>query len=104
MTNLEALRAECEPYTVSPAVAEKALADAGLVPEEDYDNAVLLAKAAVLALRKFLSLSNESEGGFTQGYSIEGLKQRITMLCRTAGLNPSGFVDSITVQDGSSRW
>lgn len=104
MTNLEALRAECEPYTVSSAVANKALADAGLVPVDDYGNASLLAKAAVFALSKFLSLSNESEGGFTQGYSIEGLKQRITVLCHSANLNPSGFVNSITIQDGSCRW
>ncbi len=104
MTNLEALRAECEPYTVAQNIAEKALADAGLVPGDDYSSVSLIAKSAVNVLSRFLSLSNESEGGFTQGYNREGLKERLKTLCKTAGLDPSGFVQSITIQDGSNRW
>lgn len=104
MINLEALIAECEPYTVAYNVAGKALADVGLVPESEYDSVALIAKAAVLVLSRFLALSSESEGGFSQGFNREGLKERIKTLCKTAGINPSGFVQSITVQDGSNRW
>lgn len=104
MNNLEALMAECEPFTISSRVATKALVDAGLAAEEDYSNKAGIAKAAVLALSRFLSLKSESEGAFSQSFDIDGLKYRIRSLCATAGLDASNYLTQVTVSDGSNRW
>jgi len=104
MTNLEALLAECEPYTVSSKQAEKALVDAGLTPEEDYSSKASIAKAAVQIIAGFLSLSSESEGGFSQNYDTETLKIKIRTLCITAGLDASRFVSQSMISDGSKLW
>lgn len=104
MNNLEALMAECEPFTISNRVARKALADAGLSAEVDYTSSRSIAKAAVLALSRFLALKSEGEGAFSQSFDIDGLKARITSLCATAGLDASNYLTQIRISDGSNRW
>lgn len=104
MNNLEALIAECEPFTVSNRVAEKALADTGLVPNAEYTSNSGIAKATVLALSRFLSLKSESEGAFSQSFDIEGLKERIKSLCITAGIDASNFMKQNSISDGSKYW
>ncbi len=104
MTNLEALLAECEPYTVSSKQAEKVLLDIDVQPDEDYTSEKSIAKAAVLIISRFLSLNSESEGGFSQNYDTEGLKVRIRTLCQTAGLDASRYVSQSTISDGSKLW
>ena len=104
MTNLEALIAECEPFTVSNRVAEKSLADTGLLSNDTYTSKIGIAKATVLALSRFLSLKSESEGSFSQSFDIEGLKARIKSLCSTAGIDASNFISQKTISDGSKFW
>lgn len=104
MNNLEALMAECEPFTISSRVANKALVDTGLSAIEDYSNKVEIAKAAVVALSRFLTLKSEGEGAFSQSFDSDGLKARIKNLCAIGGLNASEYLNQVTVSDGSNRW
>lgn len=104
MTNLEALLAECEPFTISNRVAQKALADAGLLAEEGYSNKASVAKASVFALSRFLALRSEGEGAFSQSFDLEGLKSRIRRLCELSGLDASSFIVQTTIKDGSKFW
>jgi hypothetical protein len=104
MTNLEALLAECEPYTVSTKQTEKVLLDLELQPEEEYSSEKAIAKAAVYIISRFLSLNSESEGGFSQNYDTEGLKTRIRALCQTAGIDASRYVSQSAISDGSKLW
>jgi len=104
MTNLEALLAECEPYTVSAKQAEKVLLDIGVQPDDEYSSEKSIAKASVHIISRFLSLNSESEGGFSQNYDTEGLKARISALCITAGLDVSRYVSQSTISNGSNLW
>lgn len=104
MTNLEALMADCNPYTVLTGVAEKALSDSGLNPEDDYSDKKNVAKAAVEVLTQFLSLTSEREGAFGQGYDKAGLIMRIKSLCETADIDASRYVTQTKISDGSHLW
>lgn len=104
MTNLEALMAECEPYSISVRVAEKSLADCQLVKDGDYTSKTAIAKAAVIALSRFLTLRSENEGAFSQTFDTAGLQNRICSLCLIAGLNASDYIPRKSVIDGSNYW
>lgn len=104
MTNLEALMAECEPYTVTQKVAEKAINDNSLNPEDEYFDKKAIAKTAIDVLSRFLSLTSEREGAFGQGFDKEGLIMRIKALCQVAGIDASGVVKVSSISDGSHRW
>ncbi len=103
MTNLQALQAIIEPYTASANSLELALTDEGLVTTDTYSDKKTLAKAAIKVLRKFLALGNESEGGFSQGYSIEGLKTRINELAAENSLT-SEFKTGAKITNASDLW
>lgn len=95
MTNLQAIGCEVSPYCSGDNVLEleKALLSAGkrtgvtLAAKEEYtpDNDRIIALAAALVLVKYLSLSSEKEGEWSQGYN-DKLKERIAYLCREAGV------------------
>ena len=104
MTNLEALIAECEPFTISKRVAEKALADNLISPDSEYSSKTKIAKAAVEVLSRYLSLRSEGEGSFSQGFDKEGLKARIKALAEIAGIDASSYISQVTVFDGSKLW
>ncbi|MDP3453013.1 MAG: hypothetical protein Q8R90_08670 [Bacteroidales bacterium] len=104
MNNLEALMAECEPFTISKRTIEKALTDNGLVPDSEYSSKSAIAKTAVEVLSRFLSLRSESEGSFSQGFDKEGLKARIKALAEIAGIDASSYISQVTISDGSKLW
>lgn len=88
MTNLQALKAEIEPYSASDEASIKRLIDAGLSPDAEYSagNKITLAKCAIAMLVAFLSLTNETLGPTAQSYDREGLEERIGAICSENGL------------------
>lgn len=49
-------------------------------------------------------LTSDSLGKSSQGYSVEGLEQRIKDLCIENGLDLSDFVEVSSITDGSNQW
>jgi hypothetical protein len=109
LTIHDALIGELEPYAPSSITIQKAIYDAGLkdmvddeyVPEEHKRP---VAKAAINVLKKMIVLSSDSLGKSSQGYSVEGLEQRIKDLCIENGLDLSDFVEVSSITDGSNQW
>ncbi|MCL4482178.1 MAG: hypothetical protein M1445_06110 [Bacteroidetes bacterium] len=104
MTNLEALKAEIEPYTLSKAALEKSLVDVGLTGSANYTDEMSVAKAVVKSLSKLVVLAKESEGKFSQDYAAGTLEKRILGICSKFGFDASEFVPVSSVSDGSNRW
>lgn len=108
LTKFDALLGELEPYTPKSVTIKKALADAGITDmEASYDaNADKrnISVAAVKVLSKMLTLSSESIGKSSNGYSVEGLIQRINALCKENNLDASDFVEVSSITDGSNLW
>lgn len=112
MTNLEAICCEVKPYDADELDCEKALLGAckrngvevlRIADSYDADNEKTIALAAVLVLYKYLTLSGEDEGEFSQSYN-DKLEQRIKVLCKSNGIDASEFVSSssiATISDGS---
>lgn len=88
MTNLQALKAEIEPYSASDEASVKRLIDAGLSADAEYSaaNKITLAKCAIAMLVSFLSLTKESLGPTSQSYDRKGLEERISAICSENGL------------------
>lgn len=108
LTKYEALLGELEPYTPSALTLKKALADSGVtdldkeyVAESDKRS---IALAAISVLKKMIVLTSDSLGKSSQGYSIDGLEQRIKDLCIENGLDLSDFVEVSSITDGSNQW
>jgi len=105
MTNLEALIAEIEPYTVSQNTAIRALVKADLVYSDttSSDDDTAIATATVDCLSKLLVLGSESEGGFSQVYT-DALKRRIRQICDQYSLDVTGFALNPSIDNASNRW
>lgn len=115
MNNLQAIGCEVSPYCSgdNELELEKALlsackrAGATLAATEEYtpDNDRIIALAAVMVLVKYLSLSSEKEGEWSQGYN-DKLKERIAFLCRQAGVSVEEFLPDtvITLTHASNRF
>ncbi|MBR3830981.1 MAG: hypothetical protein IKJ52_06990 [Muribaculaceae bacterium] len=101
MTNLEALVAEVEPYTVSELAYTKKLTDAGLDNSAIYvtENRLEIAKCAISILVSLLPLSSDSTGKSSQSYNRDGLEKHIKTLCKNNGLNIDDYLEvpSVTV-------
>ena len=108
MTLYEAVKSELLQYSASRGSIEKALADAELGATDNYNPAehkTAVAKVVITILRRLLSLSSESEGGFSQAYSIDGLKKYLKLFAAENGL--SDLVEDTTddaVNDKSDIW
>ncbi|MBQ0161081.1 MAG: hypothetical protein KBT28_10755 [Bacteroidales bacterium] len=100
MTILEAIMAECEPYTASVITYEKALADGELSGADTYysDMKGAVARCAISVLTKMLPLTSDSTGSSSQGYNREGLVARISAICRENGFEESDFCPVPTVE------
>lgn len=107
MNNLEAVGCEVAPYCSgdNELEFEKALlsvckrAGVTLAAKEEYtpDNDSIIALAAVYVLVKYLSLSSEREGEWSQGYN-DKLKERIAFLCRTANVPVEEFMPDTVIR------
>lgn len=102
MNILEALIAECEPFTVDTKLLMKSLVDIELIPTDIYaanDN-VKVSECAAKVLSQFLVLNSESEGGFSQSFNQTHLKDRIEILCSQAGVDASKYIQKPTINTG----
>lgn len=107
MNNLEAVGCEVAPYCSgdNELELEKGLLSAGkragvaLAAKEEYtpDNDRIIALAAVYVLVKYLSLSSEKEGEWSQGYN-DKLKERIAFLCSTAEVPVEEFMPDTVIR------
>ncbi len=103
MTNLEAVKADIAPYTADKAVIEKALIDNSIYADDDYKDRRAIANVSIQVLTSFLALKSESEGSFSQSYSIEGLQSRINQIAQQAGIELN-VETTTTVRDKSNSW
>lgn len=99
MTNLEALMAEVEPYTVSPSTYSKKLVDCSISESATYtaEQKRPIARCAISILQMLLSLSSDSTGRSSQSYNREGLEERIKALCKENDLDEADFIEVPTV-------
>jgi hypothetical protein len=99
MNILEALMAECEPYTIETRLLKKALIDYGLDENGEYSASLSKNLAAVAAkvLSQFLVLGSESESGFSQNFDTDKLKKRIEILCIQADVDASMYISTPTI-------
>lgn len=101
MTNLVALKAEVEPYSLSNDDGyEKRLIDANLTATGTYTvaNKLTIAKCAIAILVSFLSLTNETLGPTGQSYDRKGLEERLRAICEENGLKADDFIEKPTVR------
>ncbi len=107
MTILEAVISEITPYTVEVLVVQKAILDHSLVETDTYTATNVqkteVAKCAVTVLKKMISMTSESEGGFTVQYDVNALQKRISDITSEYGLS-SSFLAGPTVCSQSHRW
>lgn len=108
LTKYNALVGELEPYTPSALTIQKAMADAGITDSNGEYNAnsdkMIIAKAAILCLKKMIVLSSDSLGKASQSYNVEMLQKRIEALCNENGLDYSDYVEVSSITDGSNLW
>ena len=101
MTNLDALKADVEPYSLSDEGYVKRLIDAGLDEQATYvaENKMTVALCAIAILVSFLSLTNETLGPTSQSYDRRGLEDRLRALCNENGLNSDDYINrpSVTI-------
>lgn len=112
LTNIQAVQCEMKPYGSDSDELEllKALMQASdrtgaeLDPEGQYEprNEQTIALAAVIALSRYITLSGENEGNWSQSYN-DKLSKRIISLCTANGLKAEEFLpyELSTVRDGS---
>lgn len=95
MTNIEAVAATIEPYSVSDESLEKALIDAGArfgyAPKDEpytLDNKKVVALASMLCLSRLWVLTSENIGGISQAYSVAKLEKAIKAIANDADISP----------------
>ena len=107
-TKYDALVGELEPYTPSALTIQKAMADSGITDsDKEYnatDDKTMIAKAAILCLKKMIVLSSDSLGKASQSYNVDKLQNRIEALCNENGLDPDDYVEVSSITDGSNLW
>lgn len=104
MTNLEAIYCEVKPYCTDEYEYEKALLSAckrarvtvGIKDEYSPDNERVIALAAIFTLQKYITLTSEKEGEYSQSYN-DKLKDRILFLCKSNGIDASEFVPDAVI-------
>jgi hypothetical protein len=101
MTNLDALKAEVEPYSLSTDDGYiKRLIDVDLYDDDDYEvaNKLAIAKCAISILVSFLSLTSETLGPTAQHYDRNGLEERLRAICNENGLDAEDFIEKSQVR------
>lgn len=91
--------AECEPYSASPLAYEKKLADEGLDGSCQYTSELSqqVAKCALSVLQQMLPLTSDSIGSSSQGYTKDGLLERMSAICRENGLDEAEVLPTPSV-------
>lgn len=88
MTNYEAIIGNLYPYDVDEDLILKACIDNDLIQEDEYskDIAVSVARVSIDILSHLISLSSESDSGYSLSYNVDKLKDRICSIAKKHGL------------------
>ena len=108
MTNLEAISADLYPFDVPESWIEKKCIEEGVDVQANYsaDDKLPVAKATIAILRNLIVLKSESNGGISQSYGTDELKERIFGLAKENGLDDIAdeFDSRSTITDVSKQW
>lgn len=106
MTNLDALRAELDPFTLSNDKMELKLLKSGVDPNVDFllKNSKEISKAACSLLVDCKQMSSISEGGYSITYDSKAVDDKIISICKEAGIDASEFLKVPTVRRASQYW
>lgn len=107
MTNLEAIAAQIEPFSISDDAYEKAFIDAcahfsvSAYSDDDYDADMVqvVALASMCCLNSLRVLTSENIGGISQSYDTNRLETMIKGIAKRAGLSASLVLDSDSGED-----
>lgn len=104
MTIKEAIIAEITPYTVPDNLIEKVCTDNLLTSTDTYLVTVKtsVARCAIAVLQALISLTSDSEGGFSQGYDVKALERRISAIASDNRITNVGTQPKI--RNASYRW
>lgn len=88
MRNYEAIIGGLYPYDVDESLIHKACIDNGVSEDDEYtlDAKVSIAKVCIDILINLISLSSESDSGFSLSYNVDKLKELICFIARSNGL------------------
>lgn len=88
MTNYEAIIGNLYPYDVDENLILKACIDNDLIKEDEYskDMAESVARVSIDILLHLISLSSESDSGYSLSYNVDKLKDRICTIAKKYGL------------------
>lgn len=76
------------PYDVDENLILKACIDNDVLPDEEYHSGakVSIAKVSIDILSNLISLSSESDSGYSLSYNVDKLKERILSIAKSNGL------------------
>lgn len=88
MTIYDAISAAIYPYNVDDALIEKVCIDSDMSKDSEYSKAdkLSVAKATIAILRNLITLSSESDAGYSLSYDVNKLKERIFAIATDNGL------------------
>lgn len=88
MRNYEAIIGGLYPYDVDENLIHKVCVDNGVSEDDEYslDAKKSIAKVCIDILINLISLSSESDSGFSLSYNVDKLKERICFIARSNGL------------------
>lgn len=95
----QAIEAELIPYTIPPAVVEKAMVDV----DGDVDgldtytaaNKQFVYRAAFAALRAMLAVKSVGEGNYSMTYDPDGLRDKMRAIAKVSG--DQNLIDELAV-------
>lgn len=87
MTNYEAIIGNLYPYDVDENLILKTCIDNDLIETDEYsrDMAESVARVSIDVLSHLISLSSESDSGFSLSYNVDKLKDRICSIAKKHG-------------------
>lgn len=89
MLNYEAIIGNLYPYDVDDNLIHKACIDNDILPSDEYskDMAEAVAKVSIDILSHLISLSSESDSGYSLSYNVDALKERILSIAKRYGID-----------------
>lgn len=84
----DAIVSNLYPYDVDENLILKACIDCDVFPEDEYsvEARESVARATIYILANLISLSSESDSGYSLSYNVDKLKERICFIARSNGL------------------
>lgn len=89
MLNYEAIIGNLYPYDVDENLINKACIDNDVEPNDEYsiNNKEKIARVSIDILINLITLSSESDSGYSLSYNVDKLKDRICFLAKKNGLD-----------------